>query len=44
MPVDRIDPGHGLGLLDRDDIEIDDDRLIVAADDDAFERLFASRR
>ena len=37
--MNRVDPGHVLGLLDRLDIEIDDDGLVVAADNDAFERL-----
>src|SRR6266851_2764278 len=39
MGVDRIDPVDGLRLLDRGDVEIDDDRFLVAAHEDAFERL-----
>src|SRR5258708_3102122 len=39
MSVDRIDPVDGLRLLDRGDVEIDDDRFLVAAHEDAFERL-----
>src|SRR5581483_8787984 len=37
--VDRIDPAHRLGLLDRVDLEIDHHRLVVAAHQHAFERL-----
>src|SRR5262245_45873330 len=37
--VDRIDPRHLLGLLHRLDVEVDDDRLVVAAHQHAFERL-----
>src|SRR5690349_2098162 len=39
VPMDRVDPGHLFRLLDRLDVEIDDDRLVVAAYQHAFERL-----
>src|SRR5207302_1527760 len=42
-PMDRVDPRHVLGLLDRLDVEVDDDRLVVAAHQHAFERLVRAR-
>src|SRR6476660_6180554 len=42
IPMDRIDPEHGLGLLDRLDVEIDRDRLAVTAHQHAFQHLVAA--
>src|ERR1700728_4097053 len=39
IAVDGINPQHGLGLLNRLDIEIDRDRLAVAAHQHALENL-----
>jgi len=39
VPVDRINPADLFWPLDRLDVEIDDNRLVVAAHQDAFERL-----
>src|SRR5690606_4268175 len=41
--VNRVDPGDLLRLLDRFDVEIDDDRLVVAPYQYAFQRLVAGR-
>ena len=41
--VDRVDPGDVFRLLDRFDVEIDHDRLVVAAHQHAFERLVLAR-
>src|SRR5215469_3601868 len=41
--VDRVDPAHLLRPLDRLDVEIDNDRLIVAAHQYAFECLVGRR-
>src|SRR5262249_37781319 len=40
--MDWIDPGHLLRLLDRLDVEIDHDGLVVAAHQHALERLVAA--
>src|SRR5579859_3708002 len=37
--VDRVDPAHFLRPFDGLDVEIDDDRIVVAAHQHAFERL-----
>ena len=39
MSVDRVDPVNRFRLLHRFDVEIDDDGFLVAAHEDAFERL-----
>src|SRR4051812_25142471 len=39
IAVNGIDPQHGLGLLDRLDVEVDRDRLAVAAHQHAFQHL-----
>ena len=41
--MDWIDPCDLLGLLDRLDIEIDNDGFVVAAHKDTFERLILAR-
>lgn len=41
--MDRIDPRNLLGLLDRLDVEINNDRFVVAAHKDTFERLILAR-
>jgi hypothetical protein len=38
-PVDVVDPADGLWLLDDRDVQVDHDRLLVAADQDALELL-----
>src|SRR5438552_16794343 len=43
MRMDVVDPEYFLGLLDHRDVEIDDDGLLAAAHDDAFERLGLAR-
>src|SRR5262249_6252707 len=42
-PVDRVDPRNVLSLLGRLDVEVDDDGLVVAAHQHAFERLVRAR-
>jgi predicted nuclease of predicted toxin-antitoxin system len=39
LPMDRIDPEDLLGLFDRLDVEVDHDRLVVAAHQHAFQGL-----
>jgi len=43
VAVDRVDPEHLFVALDRLDVEIDDDRLVVAAHQHAFKGLFGGR-
>ncbi len=42
LSVDGVFPEHFFGPLDRLDVEIDDDRLLRRAHEDAFERLVAA--
>src|SRR5262249_15205499 len=42
-PVDRVDPRNVLRLLGRLNVEVDDDGLVVAAHQHAFERLVRAR-
>src|SRR5580765_3732765 len=42
LRVGGVDPPHRLGLLDRLDVEVDRDRLAVAAAEHALERLVAA--
>jgi hypothetical protein len=43
VAVDRIDPDDPFGAFDRFDVEVDDDRLVVTANQHAFERLVGRR-
>src|SRR5215831_10146974 len=42
IAVHGIDPQHRLRLLDRLDVEVDRDRLAVAANQNAFQHLIAA--
>src|SRR5258707_385628 len=41
--VDRVDPAHFFGFFHRFDVEVDDDRLVVAAYQHAFQGLVGRR-